>query len=139
MLSRFTTFYENLQSSSLTQLSEVYSENVRFIDPVSEHNGRDALHKYFANLLQNATSCQFTIHQSLLQEQQGFVTWTMAFSHPRVRKGKTLFLDGCSEIRFSADQKICFQQDYYDLGAMLYEHLPVLGNIINWLKRRLSQ
>ncbi|GGD66270.1 nuclear transport factor 2 family protein [Lacimicrobium alkaliphilum] len=139
MISVFCKFYENLNASSLAELNTVYTQNVRFIDPVGEHNGLEALHSYFDNLLENCTTCHFTLHQTQLVEQHGFVTWTMAFSHPKLINGKTLCLEGCSEIRFSADQKVCFQRDYYDLGAMLYEHLPVLGPAIKWLKRRLNQ
>jgi len=137
-LSEFRAFYEQLQSSSLSQLPSVYSEDVRFIDPVTEHHGLDALHAYFDRLLENCGECRFTIHNCLLQERQGFVTWTMAFSHPKLKKGATLFVDGCSEIMLNADQKVCLQRDYYDLGAMLYQHLPVIGPVINWLKKRLN-
>ena len=29
------------------------------------------------------------------------------------------------------------EKDYYDMGAMLYEHIPLLGKIISMLKARL--
>ncbi|QHF41154.1 transcriptional regulator [Pseudomonas sp. S34] len=29
-------------------------------------------------------------------------------------------------------------RDYFDAGALLYEHLPVLSRAIAWLKRRLG-
>lgn len=137
-LSTFRAFYEQLQSSSLSQLSSVYSEDIMFIDPVAEHHGLDALRTYFDRLLVNCQECRFTIHDCLLQGQQGFVTWTMAFRHPKVNKGKMLYVDGCSELVLNSEQKICMQRDYYDLGAMLYQHLPLLGPLINWLKKRLN-
>ena len=28
--------------------------------------------------------------------------------------------------------------DYFDAGALLYEHVPVLGRIVSWLKRRMG-
>ena len=30
------------------------------------------------------------------------------------------------------------RRDYFDAGNLLYEHLPVLGAAIRWLKRRLA-
>jgi hypothetical protein len=35
--------------------------------------------------------------------------------------------------------KIYYHRDYFDMGAMLYEHLPLLGRIIQRLKHRLGQ
>ncbi|ALS99157.1 nuclear transport factor 2 family protein [Lacimicrobium alkaliphilum] len=137
-LSEFRAFYEQLQSSSLSQLPSVYSEDVRFIDPVAEHHGLDALDTYFGRLLENCGECRFTIHSCVLQGQQGFVTWTMIFSHPKVKKGAMICVDGCSEIMLNTEQKVCQQRDYYDLGAMLYQHLPLIGPVINWLKKRLN-
>lgn len=137
-LSEFRAFYTQLQSSSLSQLSAVYSDDVKFIDPVAEHNGLDALHRYFDRLLENCGDCRFTIHRCLLQEKRGVVTWTMRFSHPKLNKGSVICVDGCSEITLNTEQKICLQRDYYDLGAMLYQHLPLVGPVINWLKKRLN-
>jgi hypothetical protein len=33
---------------------------------------------------------------------------------------------------------VYLHRDYFDAGALLYEHLPVLGTLIGWLKRRLA-
>ena len=34
--------------------------------------------------------------------------------------------------------KVYYQQDQYDLGAMIYEHIPVIGPVVRFLKRRLG-
>ncbi len=34
--------------------------------------------------------------------------------------------------------KVYRHRDYFDAGAMLYEHLPVLGRVVSWLKRRVG-
>ena len=36
-------------------------------------------------------------------------------------------------------KKLTYHEDIYDLGEMLYEHVPLMGTIIKWLKRRLAQ
>ncbi|WP_088332126.1 nuclear transport factor 2 family protein [Lacimicrobium sp. SS2-24] len=139
MLKKFRAFYENLHLASLDALPDVYAEDIRFVDPVDEHQGITALHDYFANLLDNCHDCRFAIHMAQLKDNGGFVTWTMTFSHPKIKSGQPICVDGCSEVRFDANRKIQFQQDYYDMGAMLYEHLPLLGSALKWIKRRLKQ
>ena len=35
-------------------------------------------------------------------------------------------------------ERVYRHRDYFDAGALLYEHLPLLGSVIAWLKRRLA-
>jgi hypothetical protein len=37
----------------------------------------------------------------------------------------------------TAQIKICYHRDYYDLGALLYERIPILGSLIRSIKARL--
>ena len=60
----------------------------------------------------------------------------MHYSHPRIRRGAALVLEGTSLLQHDSE-KVSYQQDYYDLGAMLYEHLPMMGPAIRLLKKRL--
>ena len=50
--------------------------------------------------------------------------------------GKPISVQGTSHIRFT--DKVYFHQDYFDGGALLYEHVPVLGSIIQQLKKRMA-
>jgi hypothetical protein len=69
-------------------------------------------------------------------ESDAMLTWTMTFSHPRLRGGRSISVEGASEISF--DEKVYFHQDYFDGGNLLYEHVPVLGSVISYLKKRMN-
>jgi hypothetical protein len=71
--------------------------------------------------------------------EEGYVQWQMNFSHPRLKGGKTIVVDGASYLRFNEAGKVSYHRDYFDLGAMLYEQLPLLGRIIVAVKRRLGR
>ena len=45
---------------------------------------------------------------------------------------------GSSHIKGSQD-KVTFHQDYIDLGAMLYEQLPIVGRLIKWIKTKAAR
>jgi hypothetical protein len=62
--------------------------------------------------------------------------WQMTFSHPRLRRGKALKVRGMTLIRFT--DRIYYHEDFYDLGAMLYQHIPLLGTAVRHINRRLS-
>lgn len=139
-IERFSLFYQELAHANLDELSSIYAQDVELIDPVGTHKGLPALRAYFENLLTNTEQCQFTIH-NLHQTQIGvdtesaFLTWTMNVRHPKF--ARPIVVDGSSELRLSKD-RIVYHRDYYDLGQMVYEHIPLLGRIIKKIKSRLK-
>lgn len=137
VLERFLSFYQTLSPKELGALDTIYSDDVVFIDPVTSHSGLDAVKQYFAKLLANCRGCAFDIHAATLNGASGYVRWTMTFEHPRLRRGRPISVDGFSLLNFEAG-KISEQRDYYDMGAMIYEHVPLLGGIVSGLRRRLA-
>ena len=136
-LERFLALYTNLSHYSPNKLAEVYSDDVAFVDPVSTHHGLDAVNAYFKRLLLNCQFCVFEIQSTQVHGNTGHVSWTMHFQHRRLRGGKPIQVQGFSLLNFEHG-RINRQQDYYDMGAMIYEHVPVLGSIVSALRRRLA-
>lgn len=136
VLERLADFYRYLDNGQLPQLSRIYHPHIVFIDPVGQHNGVDALEDYFQQLLKTVNYCRFEIHQILENDDEATLLWRMDYSHPSLKKGQDLSLEGVSHLRV-ADELIIYQRDYYDIGAMLYEHVPLLGSAVRALKARL--
>lgn len=139
-IERFTTFYQALSLNNISQLTDIYSDDVTLIDPVGTHHGLKTLHKYFENLLSGADSSDFAIHQisphvtePLLEHTSFTVTWTMSFATPKLNGGNLIYVDGITLLKIR-DDKIFFHQDYYDLGQMVYEHVPILKWVVNKIK-----
>jgi hypothetical protein len=42
---------------------------------------------------------------------------------------KQITLDGTTQLGVS-DDSIIYHKDYYDLGEMVYEHVPILGFVV---------
>lgn len=137
LLARFARFYSTLDERRLTELPEVYHREIHFIDPIKEHQGLKALEAYFRQSLSTLSYYYFALSDVQQNDQQAYVCWHMTYAHPRLRRGRVLTLEGVSQLRF-AEQRIIYQRDYYDLGAMLYEHIPLLGQIVLHLKQRLQ-
>lgn len=140
MISALTVFcreYQRLSADNLSVLRDIYAPDIHFQDPSHELVGIDELVRYFENLFSNVKHCQFEIEQVMEQEGEAFVRWQMRFAHPKLNGGSEICVPGLSHLRFS--EQIDFHRDYFDLGAMLYEHIPVMGALVKTLKRRLSQ
>lgn len=136
-LERICEFYAEFNQAGLWQLSELYAEDCVFCDPVQEVKGLDGLVLYFDRMAASLNFCRFEFHSRIEESDHAFLSWTMHFSHPRLRNGATLALDGASELYF-ANGKILRQRDYYDMGAMLYENLPLLGKLIKFIKSKIA-
>ncbi|GFD72392.1 transcriptional regulator [Tenacibaculum sp. KUL113] len=131
------SFYSNLSLSVLPQLKVLYSEDIVFIDPVGIHKGLSSLTHYFQRLLVNCSQCRSLISSLFIDSDGGYIQWSMTFAHPRLNNGNELEINGISVLKIK-DNKITYQRDFYDMGAMIYEHLPVIGTIIKFLRKRMA-
>ncbi|MGR4038857.1 nuclear transport factor 2 family protein [Pseudomonas sp. 910_21] len=137
-LDRFARDFSSLDKHSLQRLDQLYSEDIQFTDPLHEINGLPRLRHYFAELYANVSELRFDFHGAApCGEDQGYLRWTMSYCHPRLKGGQMIRVPGCSHLHWR-DGKVYRHRDYFDAGALLYEHLPVLGAVIAWLKRRLG-
>ncbi|WP_445400090.1 nuclear transport factor 2 family protein [Zobellella sp. An-6] len=135
VLSAFCELYRRLGPDGLEGLRQVYAEEVHFCDPAHDLHGLESLVDYFEGLFAHVGQCRFDIEQVMEQRGEAFVRWQMVFSHPRLNGGEPVQVPGVSHLRF--DERVYYHRDYFDLGKLLYEQLPLLGALIRALKRRL--
>lgn len=135
----FLETYTRLQADNLHLLAEIYSPDIHFTDPAHELRGLQQLEEYFRNLYANITHIQFEFFHPHRVEDEGYVQWRMAFSHPRLHKGKHINVHGATFLQFAKNNKVYIHRDYFDLGAMLYQHLPILGPAVKMINRRLGK
>ncbi|MBF7074696.1 nuclear transport factor 2 family protein [Glaciecola sp. MH2013] len=138
-IKKFERFYTDLASMQLDALPDLYSKEVVFIDPIAEHRGIEALVNYFSRLLENAKYCTFSI-QSIKQagDKNHVVTWQMRFSSSKMNKGKPIEVDGITLLEIE-DNKVTYHRDYYDLGQMIYDNVPLLGWVTRRIKKSMSK
>lgn len=131
----FIDIYQILSTDNLSLLSKIYHEDVIFIDPMHQIEGFDNLSQYFKNLYENLSSCTFVIEDVLLDNDQASLYWSMCYQHAKLNHGNPVTVLGSSHIKGSGD-KVIYHRDYLDLGAMLYEQLPVFGKLTKWFKKQ---
>ena len=138
-MEKFLAMYQDLSSENLHLLQDVYSSDIRFMDPAHEINGLDRLTEYFSALYQNVISIDFDFKDIVEQENCCYLQWDMSFRHKSLAGGKTILVSGTTFLQMNSDHKVYFHRDYFDLGEMLYEHIPLLGRFVTTIKRRLGK
>ncbi len=134
-LTQFMDVYQQLSTDNLATLTSVYHVDIQFQDPLHRVSGMDALMNYFLGLYQHLKSCDFTINHWFASDNEAAIYWTMTFVHPSLNKARPVTVEGHSKLE-AKDGKVIAHRDYLDVGAMLYEHIPLLGSVVKHVKKR---
>jgi hypothetical protein len=138
-MEKFLAMYKDLSSDNLHLLQNVYSSDIQSIDPAHEISGLDKLTEYFSALYQNVISIDFDFKDVVQQHNLCYLQWDMTFCHKSLAGGRTILVSGTTFLRLNNDHKVYLHRDYFDLGEMLYEHLPLLGRLVTTIKGRLGK
>ena len=139
-LKEIESLFNNFNSDTLSLADDFYDPDVVFQDPIVELKGRDRLKAYYADMYENVTSIRFDFSGGIEQDEEAVVFWTMEVRAKGFKGGEPVFLDGSSHIKFGGESgKAVYHRDYFDMGAFVYENIPVLGSIVRYTKKRLSK
>lgn len=137
-LQNFITTYKSLNRDNLDSLGSIYTDDIIFTDPVHRIAGLNNLISYFTTLYSNAHHVKFIFANHLQSGDLAFVDWELSFSHRKLNKGRKIRVSGVSRLIFRKG-KVYEHRDYFDLGEMIYENVPLLGKVITSLKGRMSK
>ncbi len=136
IVARFERTWNEVDAANTASLAALYHEDCVFSDPVHEVRGLAALEDYCRNLYENVSHCRFRFEEAVASSDRAAIPWTMELRMTSFRKGELIELPGISHIEF--DDKIRRHRDFFDLGDLVYEHIPLLGVVVRAVKRRLA-
>lgn len=134
--------FNALGKDTLHLVDELYAADVQFADPFHRIKGREPLRAYYRNMYANIEEIRFDFEGETATMDELVLYWTMTYRHPRLNGGKPVSLPGCSRLQFVVDAhsndngKVCLHRDYFDAGALLYEHIPLLGRAVRFVRER---
>ena len=137
-------FFNGFNKDTLELVDQFYAPQAHFLDPVVDLQGRDAIRKYYANLYANVISIRFEfsgeVNSRGEQGDEKVAFWTMVLKHKKLRGGQEVRVIGNSHFRFDPQTgQAVYHRDYFDMGEFIYEGLPVVGGVIRYVKRKMSQ
>ncbi len=137
VLQQLKSFYEEFSMDKLDLLDSLYTADVEFRDPVHTLHGGLALKHYLRKMAGNLRDYRIRYIDEVQSSNAAYLSWEMDYSHPQLKGGQLISLRGISHLKFT--DKVYFHEDCYDLGALVYEHVPVLGLATRKLKQRLAR
>lgn len=137
LVEAFKSLYMSLDKSNCYDglIDAVYSTDMVFQDSFHRIEGLESFKDYCAGLYENLNYCEFEFQKEWVGKDDAVLTWTMSYSHPRLKGSKKIEVEGATELVFK--DKVVYHKDYFDGGELLYEHVPLLGAVIGQLKKRM--
>lgn len=136
LIASLMTLFEDFSLENLSRLDEIYTQDIEFLDPVHKIDGILSLKHYLKQMTVNLSHYKIRYIDVLTGENSAYLTWEMDFASKKLSGGEIITVRGMSHLKFTS--RVYFHEDCYDLGALVYEHLPVLGGITRSLKGRLA-
>lgn len=130
---RFVAFFKDVTPQTIqAQTTGLYAENVWFNDTLKTLYGREAVKAYFLKISNNTGFMRCNILDFARSGSNYYVRWTMDVQFKNSKE--TIRTIGMTQLRFDSDGRIIFHQDFWDSGAGFFEHIPVLGAAVRWIK-----
>lgn len=136
LVQQVKALYEQFGTEVLTRLDDLYTADIEFRDPVHTLHGCLAVKHYLRRMAASLRCYRIRYLDEVTGPYSAYLTWEMDYAHPKVKGGQTITVRGMTQLKYT--DKVYYHEDCYDLGALLYEQLPVLGLATRTLKQRLA-
>lgn len=133
---RFAALYGDLSPDNVrAKARSVYAADAWFNDTIATEVGIDAIERYLLKTAEGAQSVSAKVEDVAVSGADCYVRWTMEVKTQNLAGGQPITTKGLSQLRFDADGKIVFHQDFWNPAAGIYQQLPVLGPAIRQVNR----
>ena len=130
---RFKNFYKEVTDSSVRdQIAGLYADNVWFNDSLKTLHGRAAVQDYFLKTMEHVEVFQTRVEDVARSGSNYYVRWTMDVRFKGSKE--TIRTIGISHLCFDSSGHVILHQDFWDSTSGFFEHLPVIGGAILWVK-----
>lgn len=133
------TFFSELSHSTLDLVDAFYSDDAHFCDPIVDMRGVDKIRNYYRGLYQAVQEIRFEFGEAVEDSSSVALPWLMHLRAAKLKGGAPITVAGISHLTFDeVSNKATYHRDYFDMGAFVYEHVPLLGSAVKFAKSRLA-
>lgn len=137
VLPQVKLFYEQFSAATIARLDDIYTQDVEFRDPVHTIHGSLRLKGYLRRMANSISHYRMRYLDEVVTDNAAYLTWELDYAHRQLRGGEVITVRGMSRLLFTT--RIYYHEDSYDLGALLYEHIPGLGFATRHVKQRMAR
>jgi len=133
----YVAFWQGLTPDRLDELGSHYAPDVLFQDPFNKVRGIQGLRAVLEHMYQQCDEVGVTVDEAIGRPPVVYLRWRFRYRLSGERAERPP-IDGVSRVVFAPDGRVREHIDYWDAAGQLYEQFPLVGRLVQWLRRRLA-
>jgi hypothetical protein len=136
-IDRCIDFFSNWNKENvLAKTRHLYAENAYCFDTFKEVNGVDAIEAYLLRFFNNVESISIEVTDVAVSGGNYYFRHIADIKYKTLKRGQVLRSYAITHIRFDERGKVVLHHDYWDSASGVFEHIPLLGGLIRYIKGR---
>ncbi len=133
---RYVDFFERLTPERLDELPSLCATDVHFKDPFNDARGIAHMRRVFERMYADVEAPRFEVIDRALSVDHRicYLRWVFT-GHTRKT---TIAIEGVSEVHFDKNGLATAHIDHWDAAGQLYEQLPIVGQVLRRVRRKLT-
>lgn len=119
--------------SFVSNVSNLYADQLYINDTLSQFSQKKDLIKHFEGMNTRVSNVTVKLISATHHQDSAYIHWYMTYDFKMLGRSKTMASYGISQIKINDQQKIIFQQDFWDPANGLYRSLPIFGGVYKWI------
>lgn len=131
---RFTSAFNTLGTPEFVERAgSLYADQLFINDTLSQFSSRQNLLEHFQGMNKRVSKVSVELLNASYHQDSAYVHWHMTYDFKMFGTTRRMDSYGISEIKINENNKIIFQQDFWDPANGLYRSLPYVGGVYSWL------
>ncbi|WP_162925677.1 hypothetical protein [Isoalcanivorax indicus] len=137
-VARFVSVFTHLTDDDVGERARrAYAETLFFNDTLHSATDRDTLVAYLEATGNAVDSIEVDLLSWTLDGGDLYVRWGMRTRFTVTRRAIDSYTVGMTHLRFNEAGDIVLHQDFWDSTQGFYQHLPIVGGMVRWIRGRL--
>lgn len=133
----FSSVMNHFKSSDVKERAKIaFAEQIYFNDTWHTHQNPKELGDYLQRTGEKVSFIEVLVDDVVISKTNAYVRWNMSIVVNE--KDKPINSIGMTHLRFNEDKKIVTYQDYWDGIEGFYRTLPVIGGVLEMIRKKLA-
>ena len=121
-----------------TALGEVYADELFFNDTLKTLSSGADVKAHLIATADLLTSGSVECFSTTRDDNGDYsIRWEMSYAGPKLNGGDPIVTIGMTQLRFNEKGEVIFHQDYWDSSAGVFEHIPLVGGLVKFVRGRM--
>lgn len=133
----YALFFENLNKDmKIDEYALIFDEKIYFEDPFQKTYDLKSLYKIYVHMYESLHEPRFLVKEIVTSNNIAYLQWSFIFKTSKVSTIDDF--TGVSRIEFNEKGKVVSHIDYWDSSSNVYEKVPILKNVLRYIKNRIK-